>query len=305
MCRMRRALHSSRLGAWCVAVALSLTSGLSRPAAAAEIPPTRKDGYTIEWTNLNWSATVGILAGTSSWQASLSGRVLAAPEKSVVAFIVQVHEAVDSSGKSLLPDDFERRWASERQQQRQQPIIRTMGRRSPEGELGGFTVPLGRSKTTTGKIARIRGTIYLMEVTASKALDLSLGDSRHPWAEAAEGLKFRLDRAEPRGNQMMIYIEHTTEEPAALLGDDLTQPPYLFAAVPLDGLGAEMPVQTAQLMARGQSQVMLTLFSPDAQPIKPAVLRLKMATQVKEHAIDFELRDIDFGLDDKPAGKKN
>ena len=131
-------------------------------------------------------------------------------------------------------------------------------------------------------------------MTRSISLDVPLIAPSSSWHEA-EGVKFRVEAIDQRGQQTMITLSHTLAEEAAG-GENLGQPPYLYAAVPLDERGGQMAVHMANLANRGDGQLVATIFSQTGQPVRPAALRLHIAAAVEERKIDFELRDLDLGL---------
>jgi hypothetical protein len=280
-------------------IAIAIAGLLAASATLHAAEPVEKDGYTLRWTAVNWQGGVTTRGGQMEWEASLTGRLSAPPGRQVVGYIVQVDEVLDVHGRSLLPTEFEKRWAAPRRpRNRENQVQRVLGRRSEGGELGNFTLPLGGGTEPAAKIAKVRGTLYVMEVTRTVELDVPLAGPTTSWREA-EGVKVRVENIEQRGQQTAVSLGHTLTEQAAG-GENLAQPPYVYAAVPIDERGREMPVHMASVSARGDGQLMVTIFSQTGQPARPASLRLLIAASTEERKITFGLSDVDLGLGPRP-----
>lgn len=263
-------------------------------AALAAPPPVEQDGYKIEWTAVGWEGSVHLPGDRMGWEATLSGLLSGPPDKEVAAYVVEMEEVLDARGRSLLPTPFEKRWTDDRQQRRrEEQVHRVFGRRGEDGGLGGFSVPLGVGEEPISRIAKARGAVYVMEVTESKTLDIPLGAGPHAWHELGEGVKFRVQSVETRGNQLLIHIAHSLGEEVA--GEDLLNPPYVFSVTTLDASGKpEAP--PAGFSNPGEGELIVTVFSATQQPAQPAALRLRLATAIEERKIAFELTDLDLGL---------
>lgn len=268
-----------------------------------KLPVVEKDGYKLEINSVNWTGTVQLPGGQTQWQAAIGGTLTGPPDRGVVAYTMEVREAVDGKGRSLLPSDFQRRWTTERQQRSNQ-VFRLIGRRSANaapGELGGVSVALAGAGHVAGTIASLKGSLYVLEVEKSAEVQVLLDEQgQKNWSSYSETIKFRLEKMEQRGNQVTVHLAHTLED-HSIIGEDLTRPPYVFGVAPLDAEGNELPLHVAPFNPRGQGQFIVTLFSQTGEAAKPARLRLRIAEEVIERKVDFELKDIDLGV--APAAK--
>jgi hypothetical protein len=274
-------------------------------AGPADAPPAvEKDGYRIEWTSVSWQGDVSLPGGKKGWEASLSGMLSGPADREVIAYVTEVTEVLDAQGRSLLPSDYQKRWSEERRQRRRdQQVRRVMGRKGEGGVLGQVELALGGGQIAAPRIAKARGAVYVMEVTQSHALDLPLEPPRQ-WRQAIDGVRFRIESVEARGNQSIVTLSHTLDEEAAG-GSDLTRPPYLYFVAAVDAQGQELPGVNAGFQNRGDAQVIVNVFSQTGQAVRPHALRLRVATEVQERKIDFELTDIDLALGRKspPEGQ--
>ncbi|MBI1368234.1 MAG: hypothetical protein GC162_06225 [Planctomycetes bacterium] len=253
--------------------------------AADEVPPQvdADTGVEIEWNSINSSATFDLKDGSVDNQMSLNGQITFPAQRRYAAYIIELTQITDAAGESVMRSK-PTRWSGRSEGYN---VNRIMAPADGSGAQG-IGVDLSRLVTDTSRVAKIRGVIYLLEVTGTHETDILLAPSA-TMTPLAPGIKVRVDHIEKQDPNSFLNVAYQYVREGNLSIDALDRPPFLYAITGLDAQSKPVPLRAPPYNYVTGNGTGMVRFYPTDEKSAPIQMRIILATETTERRVSFEL----------------